>query len=889
MNAIPIVNAKYLSHTKLLTGPTRRSTMRVSTMISRNAHPTGRFTVPAWLTLLAPAALALLLPMVPSRPTHAEVFSWEDADGGLFVGDVVVLGIGDRVLTGVNWDPNGIPAENDIARFDMGDERYTVDFDEVIVDPPFQAPFTLAPPGELDQIIVGDDEVTFNLRGLEYRLTDPISAPAEIVVGESAGNLISGSDDGMLTVFSGTLVAENVNLGQSYLPIPLGPPLRAQGTLNIQSNAALELDGGIIVGNFGDGELNIAGRVTGGSGLVGWGGTGIGHASVNGPHAQWELGDSLNVGGEGVGALEVKGGGSVQTPHQVVLGRRATGIGMATIGTGNVVGGNLAELIADEVIVGREGVGTLHIVNDGAVTSSEASIAQMPDSSGTVSVDGVGSWSGGAPLSALVVGGQGDGSLDVTEEGNVQFVDVTAGDQQGSTGQITVSGTDAHLRASRWFYVGNRGDGTLDINNGGTIEVSFVAYVADSPGRSSVTVDGAGSEWLVGDELRLGGSGSASMSISGGGTVSVDGASEIAAQLNQPGSGSALITGDGSAWNTSGWIVVGGGGGAGSRFGRMNVEYAGQVENIDGAIAASVSSTGEVTVTGDHSLWTNTGSLGIGGTADASGGTGSLTIADHGRVVVEETLVIWEDGTVRVEEGDLDANEIDNSNGGVFDLAGGRLAANVIQGSLDNQGGTFAPGRSIAVASVGGDYTQSNHASLEIELAGIDNSDPQMPEYDALQVEGTAALGGTLEALLADADGEAFQPEGGEQFEILSAGTGVSGRFAEILLPTLGGELTWDVVYSADAVSLEVSGGVIPGDYDGDDDVDGQDFLAWQRGESPDPLSAADLADWENNYSTTGGALRAVSAQIPEPTALCLLVLALGTTRLGSHLYRPPH
>ena len=87
------------------------------------------------------------------------------------------------------------------------------------------------------------------------------------------------------------------------------------------------------------------------------------------------------------------------------------------------------------------------------------------------------------------------------------------------------------------------------------------------------------------------------------------------------------------------------------------------------------------------------------------------------------------------------------------------------------------------------------------------------------------------------------------------------------------------------------------GDFDQDGDVDGQDFLVWQRGESPDPLSASDLSDWQANfgaqlisaenemvagkvwYSPGASSLAAV----PEPGALGLLSaglsLLLGATR----------
>jgi subtilisin family serine protease len=42
-----------------------------------------------------------------------------------------------------------------------------------------------------------------------------------------------------------------------------------------------------------------------------------------------------------------------------------------------------------------------------------------------------------------------------------------------------------------------------------------------------------------------------------------------------------------------------------------------------------------------------------------------------------------------------------------------------------------------------------------------------------------------------------------------------------------------------------------PGDFDNDGDVDGRDFLIWQRGGSPSPLSSGNLSDWRNHYGET--------------------------------------
>lgn len=73
-------------------------------------------------------------------------------------------------------------------------------------------------------------------------------------------------------------------------------------------------------------------------------------------------------------------------------------------------------------------------------------------------------------------------------------------------------------------------------------------------------------------------------------------------------------------------------------------------------------------------------------------------------------------------------------------------------------------------------------------------------------------------------------------------------------------------------------GGGLPGDFNGDNAVDGSDFLAWQRGQSPGNGSAADLATWKANFGNTAPASGAVGA-VPEPSAGLLAmgaVAALG-------------
>jgi hypothetical protein len=63
-----------------------------------------------------------------------------------------------------------------------------------------------------------------------------------------------------------------------------------------------------------------------------------------------------------------------------------------------------------------------------------------------------------------------------------------------------------------------------------------------------------------------------------------------------------------------------------------------------------------------------------------------------------------------------------------------------------------------------------------------------------------------------------------------------------------------------------------PGDFDLDGDVDGNDFLKWQRGESSNFLSDFDLADWKAAFGA-GGAIAAARA-IPEPSSIAGAVVA---------------
>ena len=62
------------------------------------------------------------------------------------------------------------------------------------------------------------------------------------------------------------------------------------------------------------------------------------------------------------------------------------------------------------------------------------------------------------------------------------------------------------------------------------------------------------------------------------------------------------------------------------------------------------------------------------------------------------------------------------------------------------------------------------------------------------------------------------------------------------------------------------------GDFNGDNYVDGGDFLLWQRGNSPSSLSAADLNLWEAQYGMVFPLNAALA--VPEPASMLMMLAA---------------
>jgi autotransporter-associated beta strand protein len=298
-----------------------------------------------------------------------------------------------------------------------------------------------------------------------------------------------------------------------------------------------------------------------------------------------------------------------------------------------------------------------------------------------------------------------------------------------------------------------------------------------------------------------------------------------------------------------------------------------------GILTAEVRGAGQLQKTGGGLLRLNTPNVYTGGTRVSNGtldvrntsgsgvGTGNVTIdGTNNAARLGGTGIIGAPG---------DASNVTLTNG---DLFPGTLTA--IRAIIDPNGDGLTPGPGLL--TIHGDLTFDGDSTLNMDLTG----GAVGTQYDQVAASGAITLGNaTLNLSLG-----AFSPTGSEVFTLISnTGAGaVSGEFFD--LPqgdsmTLGSQ-TFYIDYGGGDGNDVVLSTVQPvnedADFDDDDDIDGNDFLIWQRGQGvgttnaqgdandDDVVDGDDLAIWEDQF---GSATANVGA-VPEPSAAILMVAA---------------
>ena len=580
--------------------------------------------------------------------------------------------------------------------------------------------------------------------------------------------------------------------------------------------------------------------------------------------------------------------------------------------------------VADgNIRVGNDGGSQLLINGDVTVTDTDSTFRSDGSAglrlNGNVALSGAsvnltfqagGGPEGVAAGDGILVSGivSGDGGITKTETGQLQLdaANTYSGNTTVAAGTLTlgVAGSIAN-------------SATIDVQPGGTLDVSAVAggfSVASGQtlnNDSNTTVDGnvtAGSGSTVsgkgtfandvtaesGSIVRVGiaGVNPASNTVvsglfDGGNGTTYDGSDDPAADGQAEYVKTFTFT-DGIATFTADVRIAAGGGdgtltaassghmgvtGSNGTISQAGEKHTFTVENIvettdtgatidfDGFTTIALYFTSEDSDAGaltDNSsdIWSFDGKLGDIGGAKASGNT------------TDDNAYTWT-GTSGNVHADVDVS------GSLPETLVAEWRTNTTSGNnrwrTNSVGGQFTVNRP-AVAdtlTILGDYTQQAGATLEIGIF-----DPNTA--DLLDVTGMLTAAGELEVTL---DGTAPAPGVGDTFDILDFGS-ASGAFSLFTLPGLDPGLKWDTNELLVDGTLSVASN---GDFNLDGTVDGLDFLAWQRGDSPDPLSQSDLLSWQENFGQSFP-LDATSTTVPEPTSGLLLVLAvvaLNTTRRG--------
>jgi T5SS/PEP-CTERM-associated repeat protein/autotransporter-associated beta strand protein len=371
------------------------------------------------------------------------------------------------------------------------------------------------------------------------------------------------------------------------------------------------------------------------------------------------LGGSDGLTKAGTGVLTLTGPGSfgsgtvdVEAGTLAIHGTLADGIGEI----GNTPGANGAVVVTGSgsawsaglvLFVGNSGAGSL-LINDGAAALSGAtSIGFAAGSRGTVTVSGSGSTWGIQNGGSLTIGEFGAGALTISNGGAVSSpYDSDIGVQAGSSGAVTVSGSGSTWTSGNFnpgpsqFYIADSGSGTLLISNGGVVsDLASTLYVGAQAGSAGVVkVSGIGSVWTGVTDLTIGGNGNTGAGSAGTGTLSVssggavsDGFAVIGNGIGS--SGNVTVSGSGSTWTNAGVLSIGYYGigtlsiidGGGVSSGTDGGVYA--AASLGGVIGAQAGGNGSVTVSGTGSTWTDAGDLEV-----ALGASGLLTITDGGAV-----------------------------------------------------------------------------------------------------------------------------------------------------------------------------------------------------------------------------------------------------------------
>jgi T5SS/PEP-CTERM-associated repeat protein len=561
-------------------------------------------------------------------------------------------------------------------------------------------------------------------------------------------------------------------------------------------------------------------------------------------------------------------------------------------GTLNVTGGELT--IFDTNTVAAPNLPSIRI------GQAAGSTGNFKLSGGLVTIAGnVGS---GFADGELIVGDVGNGTMTQTGGTLAASDEIVIGLAEGATGVVNVSGGDFKADG-RSILVGFDGNGTLNVSGTGNVRANFdmlVGFLEGGVGTVNLTGGTIEAGFLFTNSF-TGPAGSTAVMTQTGGTFNA----RIAYVLGQS-AGTTTMTHSGGAINAptnNGDMVVSDGNGNTTTYNISGTATVNLLHNfIVGAFGGSngtVNQTGGTITAGDNLLIGHDGN----GVWNMNGGTNNAANVFLGNFDSSN-------GTLKISSGTL--NLTGNLN------VGGALASNAAPDRVEPDGANGAQGQ--ALDANGTLIVSGSAATIDVAgnfLANPDDksafrSDPFIAGADNSATLGFEIFNATGTSLIdvvgiADLDGAVidldlmggFTPTAGATFDLLTAssfgstgvgttqnvGTGEAftlasedaGVFSLALVPGGRGEILRATFLAAPGNDA---------DFDNDGDVDGADFLTWQRGlglsgatatnaagnaNGDSIINGADLAVWRSEFGPPS--VPAVGA-VPEPGAAALLLIA---------------
>ena len=495
---------------------------------------------------------------------------------------------------------------------------------------------------------------------------------------------------GAVSVTGGTLVSSVAYLGYNN---------GSAGTVGLDGGATTWTNRAFYVGEAGGGTLNIsngaaAGGPSGSTGVNPWAVVGddpgsTGAVTVDGAGSTWSQLSDLSIAVSGRATMTVSNGGSVNSGDSWI-GRNAGSTGKVTVDGNGSTWTNAPNSYSDasgSLYVGNSGSGTLTISNGGKVSSGGYygdSVGNNAGSTGSITITGSGSkWTS---AENLFIGNQGNGTVTVSNGGTgitgVGGAGLDGGScigyQAGSTGLLAVDGAGSTWTSRYRFAVGYNGNGTMLITNGGS--VSAGPYIAYNPGSTGVvTVDGAGSTWSPGT-LSVGYSGAGTLNIAHGGAVVVAGTTCVA---NNPGSSGSVNFGPGGGTLTTKTLWTS----PAALTGTGTINANGLATDVDLLFDATHSASQtftlnrsgqNITINLDMSSASNSGDLAVG-----YAGSGSVTVRDGVTLYCQSGYLGYQPGSSGVASVDGATWQLSNS-GGLFVGYGGSGTLAISKGASVN-------------------------------------------------------------------------------------------------------------------------------------------------------------------------------------------------------------